>query len=319
MNNFKIFYIPLTLTSFFFVHIINLIKGNVFELDIHFIEKLSLVFNYTIFFIITFMALSFLENRKSYYLAKIIKITIYCTFFLFLFSSQIYGVYTLPVDLAPRSIIVLSIFLAFLSLTYIIKKVFKFSFVEVFEKIIKTISPISLIVIFNLLTIPIPDNNNSKESHADIVESSNNKKPFLIFLFDMMPMDRFNNELERDSLPNFDKFLKESTYFTNAYAPGSHTVTSVNSIFYGKLITEIDRTNLLELKYKTRNNNNWQSSSSSNSIFSDASERGFKTNIIAAANMSYSKWFGQYINSGYFFLIAPPINSFKSFYRVSPF
>tara|TARA_Y100001980_G_C14554600_1_gene341553 strand:+ start:783 stop:2402 length:1620 start_codon:yes stop_codon:yes gene_type:complete len=313
MKNFKNFYTPLTLTSFFFVHIINLIKGNVFELDIHFIEKLSLVFNYTIFFIITFIIFNFLDNRKSSHSVNNIKITFYCIFFLFLFSSQIYGVYTLPVDLAPRSIIVLFIFVVFLSLSYVIKKAFKFTLVEVFDGIIKTISPISLIVIFNLLTIPIPDDNYSKESNVNTVESQTNKNPFLIFLFDMMPMDRFNNELDQDSLPNFDNFLKESTYFTNAYSPGSHTVTSVNSIFYGKLITEIDRTDLLELKYKTRNNKNWLSSSSSNSIFSDASERGFKTNIIAAANMSYSKWFGQYINSGYFFLIAPPINSFKSF------
>ena len=64
--------------------------------------------------------------------------------------------------------------------------------------------------------------------------------PMIVLLFDMLPDDRFKYELDQDSLPNFESFINNNIYFTNAYSPGSHTVTSASSIFYGKLITEIE-------------------------------------------------------------------------------
>ena len=316
MKNFNLFYIPITLTSFFFIHITNLIKGNVFELDIHSIEKLSILTNFFLFFVFMFIIFFFLSKQKTLK-SKVIKLFLYFSFFLFLFSSQIYGVYTLPVKInfigyVPRSIIVLSIFSIFLLFLYFLMKFSSSSFMATIERVIKIVFPISFLVIYNILSIPIPKKNAAKKITNNIGENYD-RGPIIYLLFDMMPMDRFDNELINGNLPNFKKFKNKSTYFKNAFAPGSHTVTSASSIFYGNLLTEIDRKNLLELKYRILGSDSWFSSSKSKSIFSDALEQGLKTNIIATANMSYSKWFGEYINAGYYFLIAPPIDSFKNF------
>ena len=104
MNNIqKSLIIGFTLASFTFIHAINLIKENIFELNLGSIEKYSLIINYLCLGIILFGICLLLNNNQSK-LSKNIFLTIILLFFIGLFSNQIYGVYDMPIDLAPRSI-----------------------------------------------------------------------------------------------------------------------------------------------------------------------------------------------------------------------
>ncbi|MBT7296288.1 sulfatase-like hydrolase/transferase [Candidatus Woesearchaeota archaeon] len=311
MNNIqKSLIIGFTLASFTFIHAINLIKENIFELNLGSIEKYSLIINYLCLGIILFGICLLLNNNQSK-LSKNIFLTIILLFFIGLFSNQIYGVYDMPIDLAPRSILVLFITFIFIIITQLIKYYTKLSFLIVLQNILLIISPISLIVLSNIIFLPIDETSKKIKS---IPESSDSlKTPVFIVLFDMLPEYRLKQEIQKDSLPNFTKFIKNSIYLDKAYSTGTHTVTSINGMFYSALIEEIDRSVNSELKFKKVDSKNWSSSKTSKNIFSDMTSYGYNTNIIGAAHIPFSKWYGKYVNSGYFYIIAPPINNFSSF------
>ena len=147
----------------------------------------------------------------------------------------------------------------------------------------------------------------------DKVLLTESSKSFMTAFKENTNRTTMKEELVSDSLPNFNRFINKSIYCNWAYSPGTHTVTSITGMFFGGYIEEIDRTNHSELKFKKFNETTWKSSKTESNIFSDMADKDYKTSIIGAAHVPFSKWYGKYVNEGYYYLIAPPINSAKAF------
>ena len=308
----KLLTLGYTMASLAFIHIINLINGNIFELSFGLKEKFSILINFAFLGLFLTFAL-FIINKRSNRKNKVLFNFILFSFFMLFISNQIYGTYDMPIDLAPRSIIVLSISAAFFLSLLTIGKFLSYNFSYVLEKSMMITSPICLIALFSMISLPVVQNKSSVSKIEDkIVNNSKNTSAF-IFLFDMLPEYRLELELKRDSLPNFSKLIDDSFRLKKAYSTGTHTVTSINGMFYSSIITEIDRSNDEVLKFKKYGSDSWNTSKNSESIFSDMTSLGYSTNIIGAAHIPFSKWYGEYVNQGYFYVIAPPINSLGSF------
>ena len=91
-----------------------------------------------------------------------------------------------------------------------------------------------------------------------------------------MVLDLYDKQTPK-TVNNFTKLINQSLYLDQAYSTGTHTVTSINGMFYSALIEEIDRSVNSELKFKKVDSKNWSSSKTSKNIFSDMTSYGYNT------------------------------------------
>ena len=89
--------IAFTLSSLTFIHTINLINGNIFELELGFLEKLSLIFAFFILSIFLCLLIGFVSTFKSKNIKGFIFSSICTFFFIVFFNNQTFAIFELPI------------------------------------------------------------------------------------------------------------------------------------------------------------------------------------------------------------------------------